>query len=165
MMKRLALSVGLHLIGICAAWAQADRPNPADAAVIEDCLEAARGSRQRRGECIGRLADACLKKAEDPSTYGMAECSRREHAVWDARLNRAYRALLRDLDPEQRTEVRNAQRAWTAFSQKKCRLHRVLEEGTIAIPIAAYCAMEEAGRQALFFEQLVGEGDNADAAR
>jgi uncharacterized protein YecT (DUF1311 family) len=164
-MNRIVLLAGLLVFGAGIALARADQPEPADAAAIEDCLKEARGKQAREEACIGRVADPCLDKAEDPSTHGMADCSRREHAVWDLRLNRAYRALMRDLEPAQRTELRNAQRAWIAFADKKCGLHRVLEEGTITIPIAAYCDMVETGRQALFLERLLGEGDNPDTAR
>ena len=113
-----------------------------------------------RGKCVGSIADACLDKSEDPSTYGMANCSRREQEVWDERLNAAYKELMSEVDRKQRISVRDMQRSWIAFRDKKCGLHSVLEEGSIVIPIIAYCYMEETGRQAVFLEQLVSEGDS-----
>lgn len=101
------------------------------------------------------------RQGDDPSTYGMAECSKREYLVWDERLNAAYRKLMAELDSGQRRELRDLQRAWIALSVKKCGFHRVMQpEGTIVIPIASYCAMQETGRQALFLEQMLGEGDS-----
>jgi uncharacterized protein YecT (DUF1311 family) len=91
----------------------------------------------------------------------MADCSRREHAVWGERLNLTYRKLLKDLDAKQRQELRELQRAWIAFSDRKCAFYRVMQpEGSIVIPIASYCAMHEVGRQAAFLETMLAEGDS-----
>jgi uncharacterized protein YecT (DUF1311 family) len=128
--------------------------------MVAKCLAEKAAANEDRVRCIGVVADPCLEKSEDPSTHGMADCSRREHAVWDERLNAAYRQLMIDLEPKQRVALREMQRAWIAFSDKKCEIHHVIEEGTITIPIAAYCAMVEVGRQAAFLETLLGDGDS-----
>ncbi|MCC6947039.1 MAG: DUF1311 domain-containing protein [Bradyrhizobiaceae bacterium] len=164
-MNRIAVLLVLYFIGACAAFAQADKPDPQDAAAVEACLKNARANSRPPESCIGIVADPCLDKAEDPTTYGTAKCSEREHLVWDERLNRAYRELMADLEPEKRTELRDMQRSWIAFSDKKCAMHGVLGEGSIVIPITAYCVLVEAGRQALFLEELLGEGDNPEATR
>ena len=90
----------------------------------------------------------------------MAEYSKREYLVWDERLNETYRLMTPELESEQRRELRDLQRAWIAFSDKKCGFYRVMQpEGSIVIPIASYCAMRETGRQAVFLEQMLEEGD------
>jgi uncharacterized protein YecT (DUF1311 family) len=134
---------------------------PADRAAIQRCLEEKASAGEERDTCVGSLADACLEKGEDPSTYGMAECSKREYLVWDERLNATYRTMMAELAPDQRRELRDLQRAWIAFSDKKCGFYRVIQpEGSIVIPIASYCAMRETGRQAVFLEMMHEEGDS-----
>lgn len=141
--------------------AAADDATPADRAAIRNCIQERLVDGEELERCIGAIADPCLDKGDDPSTYGMAECSKREYLVWDERLNAAYRKLMAELDAGQRRELRDLQRAWIALSDKKCGFHRVMQpEGTIVIPIASYCAMQETGRQALFLEQMLGEGDS-----
>lgn len=134
---------------------------PADRAAIQKCVDEKVAANEDRERCVGAIADACLEKSDDPSTYGMADCTRREHAVWDERLNAVYRQLMKELDAKQREELRDLQRAWIAFSEKKCGFYRVMQpEGSIIIPIAAYCTMEEMGRQAAFLETMLAEGDS-----
>jgi len=148
-----------------SAFGQADKPDPADTAAVETCLKNARANSRPPESCIGIVADPCLDNAEDPSTYGMVRCSVRECEVWDERLNRTYKKLMTELEPAKRTELRDMQRAWITFHEKKCDFHRVIEEGTVSIPLASYCGLEETGRQALFLEEMLGDGDNPEAAR
>jgi len=133
----------------------------ADHATVQRCLEEKVAANEERERCVGVIADPCLEKSEDPSTFGMADCSRREYAVWDERLNSTYRKLMKDIDAKQQRDLRDLQRAWIAFSDRKCGLYRVMQpEGSIVIPIAAYCTMQEVGRQATFLETMLEEGDS-----
>jgi uncharacterized protein YecT (DUF1311 family) len=158
-MRKSCLTVLASLI-MFLPEANAQDATPADRAAIENCVKEKLTAGEDRAKCVGVIADACLDKSEDPSTYGMANCGRREQEVWDERLNAAYKKLMADVDRKQRNSVRDMQRTWIAFRDKKCGLHGVLEEGSIVIPIIAYCYMEETGRQAVFLEQLVDEGDS-----
>jgi uncharacterized protein YecT (DUF1311 family) len=152
------MKLTLALLLMLWAAASAAQPASADRTVVEVCLaEKAKAGEQER--CIGVIADACLEKGDDPSTHGMADCSRREHAVWDERLNRVYRRLLREVDNATRARLREMQRAWIAFEDKKCGFHHVAEPGTAAVPMAAYCIMTETGRQVLFLERVFGPED------
>jgi len=150
----------LLLGGIGTAHAAEDA-TPADRAAIQRCLEEKAAAGEERETCVGVIADACLDKSEDPSTYGMAECSKREYLVWDERLNATYRKMMAELERDQQRELRDLQRAWIAFSDKKCSFYRVMQpHGSIVIPIASYCAMRESGRQAVFLEMMHEEGDS-----
>lgn len=160
MQKAMVFAV---VAGLLAAVqpAVAQDATPADRATVQKCLDEKIAASEEREGCVGVIADPCLEKSEDPSTFGMADCSRREYAVWDDRLNETYRKLMKELDAKQQRELRELQRAWIAFSDRKCGFHRVMQpEGSIIIPIAAYCAMQEVGRQATFLETMLAEGDS-----
>jgi uncharacterized protein YecT (DUF1311 family) len=159
----------IHRLGRCAVLAAAlflpsatvaQDATAADRSVIQQCLKARAAASEERERCVGAIADPCLDKGEDPSTYGMAECSKREYLVWDERLNTAYKKLMAELETGQRAQLQDMQRAWIAFSERKCGFYGVIQEGTIVIPISSYCAMQETGRQALFLEQMLDEGDS-----
>lgn len=51
-----------------------------------------------RSSCIGVVSSPCQAVPENSSTIGLAECSRRELAVWDERLNAAYKAWIGNCD-------------------------------------------------------------------
>ena len=150
--------VALSVVGTARA---AEDATPEDRAAIQRCLDEKAAAGEEREGCVGLIADACLDKSEDPSTYGMADCSKREYLVWDERLNATFRQMMADLSAEQRRELRDLQRAWIALSDRKCGFYRVMQpQGSIIIPIASYCAMRETGRQAVFLEMMHEEGDS-----
>src|SRR5262249_32335240 len=64
--------------------------------------------------CVGVVANACIQKARD-SNGTRIECYEREKAVWDARLNRAYKRLRRESEPDVRESYQKVQRAWMAY--------------------------------------------------
>ncbi|HEX5779913.1 MAG TPA: lysozyme inhibitor LprI family protein [Xanthobacteraceae bacterium] len=160
---RRTYTVCLSLIALTLAGeARAgDDATAEDRAAIQRCLDEKAAAGEERETCVGVIADACLDKSEDPSTYGMANCSKREYLVWDERLNATYRQMMAELAPDQRRELRNLQRVWIDLSDKKCGFYRVMQpQGSIIIPIASYCAMRETGRQAVFLEMMHEEGDS-----
>jgi uncharacterized protein YecT (DUF1311 family) len=161
-MHRTNAALIVALVFVLAGPAQASEDaTPEDRVAIQRCLDEKASAGAERDTCVGSLADACLEKGDDPSTFGMAECSKREYLVWDERLNGTYRKMMAELAPDQRLELRDLQRAWIAFSDKKCGFYRVMQpEGSIVIPIASYCAMKETGRQAVFLEMMHEEGDS-----
>lgn len=160
-MRRHILPMIALLIAGAGSAPAADDATPADRAAIRQCLDEKAAAGEERESCIGVVADACLDKGDDPSTYGMADCSKREYLVWDERLNETYRKIMAELEPGQQRELRELQRAWITFSDKKCGFYRVMQpEGSIVIPIASYCAMRETGRQAVFLETMHEEGDS-----
>lgn len=161
LLQRAARLTAWALLVVWPQPAPAQDATAADHATVQRCLEEKVAAGEERERCVGVIADACLEKGEDPSTFGMADCSRREHAVWDDRLNATFRKLMKELEPKQQRELRDLQRGWIAFSDKKCAFYRVMQpEGSIVIPIASYCAMQEVGRQAAFLETMAAEGDS-----
>lgn len=129
-----------------------DSPKPAVKAAIENCLaESAKANKQPEA-CIGVAADACLEKGEDPSTFGMIACHGDEADVWDDRLNRDYQVLMKSVDKER---IRDLERAWLVFRDKKCSYHQVEDDGQVGMIENIRCYMQETGRQALFLHDIV----------
>jgi uncharacterized protein YecT (DUF1311 family) len=161
-MRRIhAFLIAAFALALAVPALAAEDATPADRAAIQRCLDEKAAVGEERDTCVGSLADACLDKGDDPSTYGMADCSKREYLVWDERLNETYRRMMAELERDQQRELRDLQRAWIAFSDKKCSFYRVMQpQGSIIIPIASYCAMKETGRQAVFLEMMHEEGDS-----
>ena len=159
-MKRIAgisLAVLLSLAG--QSMAQSDKPDPRNAAAVQNCLKAAKDKPQGGEACIGVVADPCLESDDARSTADMVKCSSREHAVWDAMLNRAYGRLRETLEPAQVTKLRDMQRAWIASRDKTCAFYWDFHQGTMAVPMAAYCNLRETARRALFLRQFLGDDD------
>lgn len=68
---------------------------------------------------------ACIDKA-DSNDIEEAACLSAEQNIQDARLNRAYKALLGKLDTKEKEQLVNSERAWLAFHGKSSRLESAL---------------------------------------
>ena len=82
----------------------------------------------------------CMDKA-DGVTQNMVECIDAEIKRQDARLNKAYKALVADLNPERKKQLLEAQRAWLKFRDTNCAFYYDPEGGTIARVQAVDCMM------------------------
>lgn len=82
----------------------------------------------------------CMDKA-DGVTQHMVECIDAETKRQDARLNKAYKALVADLNPERKKQLLEAQRAWLKFRDTNCAFYFDPEGGTIARVQAVDCMM------------------------
>ena len=154
-----------------AAPALADGARPADRKTIAACIKSPAGNPD---SCIGKVSTPCMEQPGGSSTSGMVDCSAREMAVWDERLNEAYRKLVAgDLGqtealPENRPAeaardrpvkgaeiIRDMQRSWLAFRARKCDVNAMTSEGgTLSRVLYGGCVMTETGRQALFLQSL-----------
>ncbi|SHJ99238.1 Uncharacterized conserved protein YecT, DUF1311 family [Bradyrhizobium lablabi] len=74
----------------------------------------------------------------DGSTYDMVECLKGKTAQWDKQMNVAYQQALKDAMPQQREQLRAAQRLWIQYRDANC-LYYGLGEGTIARIDAGEC--------------------------
>jgi uncharacterized protein YecT (DUF1311 family) len=63
--------------------------------------------------------DACVKQSQGAMPK-QQDCAETELTYQEGRLNRAYKALLADLDDLDRRAAVEAQRAWLAFRDKDC---------------------------------------------
>jgi uncharacterized protein YecT (DUF1311 family) len=74
----------------------------------------------------------------DGNTFEMVECLKGKTAQWDKRMNVAYQQAVSDAMPQQREQLRAAQRLWIQFRDANC-LYYGLGEGTIARIDAGEC--------------------------
>jgi uncharacterized protein YecT (DUF1311 family) len=133
----------------------------------DDCF-AAGGTAET---CIGASAQACMVENEGGySTLAMGFCFDRELQYWDAALNAAYQQLRNQLaatDAENRTydanapsqadALRDMQRAWIAYRDRRCDYERSLwGGGTGGGPAGIACLMSETAHQALYLEEQLG---------
>jgi uncharacterized protein YecT (DUF1311 family) len=150
--------------GMSLAHAQ-DAPTAADRAVIDTCLAAAKKTKALPETCIGAVQKPCLDTPDGQSTLGMRECSNRETAVWDERLNKAYKAFLDqngDTDAERNGKtvkgadlIRDAERAWLTFRDKQCDVTGLpMEGGTGAYVLIDDCMLEQTAAHALWLEGI-----------
>jgi uncharacterized protein YecT (DUF1311 family) len=125
--------------------AQSETPDPADLAVVRECLAGHPG----KGEaCISTIATACIKHSEVPSVE--IDCYHRERLIWDTLLNSAYRDINAKLDDDQKLKARDMQRAWIYSRNQTCGFLYDYFQGSIAYPMIAYCENEETARRAIF---------------
>ena len=107
----------------------------------------------------------------------MEDCAARELAVWDEKLNAAYRTLtggaLGKVDalpanrPAENPRARaikgavllaDMENAWLALRTRKCdALALTAEGGTLARTIYSTCFLDETARQALFLQSIVDD--------
>jgi uncharacterized protein YecT (DUF1311 family) len=103
--------------------------------------------------CIGVVSDPCQNSPEGISNLGMTECLRRELAVWNERLNAAYKKWIDGCDDKKVCEARRKLgRAWLAQRDARCVLSSIELKGSMAIPMTSYCLLEQTARQALWLE-------------
>lgn len=136
-----------------------DPPRPAVKAAVEKCLAEKEKTNKPLEECIGVVADACLEKGEDTSTYGMIACHGDEADVWDERLNRDYQVLMKTMKGSGKERVRDLERAWIAFRDQKCAYRQLENEGQVGMIQNIHCYREETARQALFLGSIL-DGQN-----
>lgn len=184
--RYMARFAGLLLtIAVIGSAAYAEDARPEDTAAVNACLKlvktnqgarvpgapdeqdekpgaagslaaAAEAAPRNAESCIGVVANACQQKG-DTSTAGMIECQAREAAVWDVRLNAAYKKALAGAEPDVAEGYRKVQRAWIAYRDASCAQPRVVYKGTMAGPMSAYCVMEMTARQSLWLERWDAE--------
>jgi uncharacterized protein YecT (DUF1311 family) len=166
-----AAVLAVCFLGAVMAPAGADPAKPQDRAAIAACLKhvgeriaAQTGAPAPKPEepvgsidpasCVGIVASACQRQPGFGSTPGMIDCNHRELAVWDERLNRFYRIIVKGGGNTAKA-VQRAERAWLALRDAKCDLPSILEEGgSIVGPLESACLYEETARQALWLEQI-----------
>ena len=72
------------------------------------------------------------------NTFQMVECLKARTAQWDKRMTIAYQQALKDAAPQQREQLRAAQRLWIGYRDANC-LYYGMGEGTIARIDAGEC--------------------------
>ncbi len=124
--------------------------------------KAANPSKPDAASCIGVVSTPCLAVPTNVSTMAMADCLRRETAIWDECLNAAYKSWTSKCDSPDICEARRKlERAWLAYRDARCTLpHVEAQGGTIAIIEDADCLLDATARQAIWIEQRIATDAN-----
>jgi len=157
-MRRCLLTVLLAALAFpaLAKTPPAGPPADADVQTIDQCLIEQKAKNADAGTCIGKVSDLCMANPGGDTTYGMMDCSKREIAVWDFKLNAAYAALLKDASPNLESTLREAQRAWITDKEKTCLIpYAVFEGGTIAGPMGGSCVNDFTARRFLLLNDYL----------
>lgn len=153
-MRRQGFSLLLLMLLVSSA---SGAEQSADAAVTR-CLTAAEKDGADARRCIFIYADACVERAEDPSTVGQVACYDRETEVWDAKLNALYRKLMAGVSAEKAAALRESERSWIEARKQTCSFYSVFYEGgTMALPMAAACNTRQTGERVLFLKGFADE--------
>jgi uncharacterized protein YecT (DUF1311 family) len=115
---------------------------------------AARQALVDRASCIGAVSIRCIDAPGGSTTAGMNACLGRELAVWEERLNRAYRQALKGTSPKLAGAIRATQRAWLQWRDQRCRIPAFENEGgSIVGPETQSCRIDATAHQAIWLEQ------------
>jgi uncharacterized protein YecT (DUF1311 family) len=154
----VAMSAAM-VAAISTAASQSPKPSAAETKAIRACVAKYAGhEREIERRCLYELvAKPCQNSPEGQSNLGMADCHRREEAVWDSLLNDTFKALRDELDDdEQKSRLRDMQRAWIADRDATCGFYHHKIRGSMAVPMAAACLTRETMRRVLVLEAFRG---------
>jgi hypothetical protein len=146
---------------VAAAPALAQRATPADTAAVKACLKAAQEKGAFGGECVGVVADPCIKTAaptDDGGNTKVKACAARELAVWNALLDDALKHVAKGGFAETTKAVTNAQKSWATSRDQLCPVFDKIEPGMYHGG-ANYCRLQETARRVLSLVKL-GEAVN-----
>ena len=161
---RHLLLITFALVMAGPSLAHAVDPPAKDVATIDDCL---RKQQQRKGgssqeadeaACLMRIAKPCMGGDEaGAADHRKMDCLARERLVWDKSLNDSYTFLMKALDPDQQTKLRDMQRSWIQTRDLTCAFWYDYFQGTMANPMIAYCNNRETARRAIFLRVFAGD--------
>jgi uncharacterized protein YecT (DUF1311 family) len=93
------------------------------------------------------------EKSCDGNTFEMVECLKAKTAQWDNRMTIAYQQAMKDAVPQQREQLRAAQRLWIQYRDANC-LYYGMGEGTIARIDAGECMRNMTQARARELEEI-----------
>ncbi|BBL71381.1 lysozyme inhibitor LprI family protein [Methylogaea oryzae] len=95
----------------------------------------------------------CMDKAAG-ITSAMLDCIGAETKLQDARLNKAYQALMATLPPARKQQLQEAQRAWLQYRDANCGFYADPAGGAIATVNASDCFLSATAGRAKELERL-----------
>jgi uncharacterized protein YecT (DUF1311 family) len=133
------------------------KPKASDNVKVHQCFNTAIENGNSPVQCIGLASEACQSEPNMASTIGMSECNWREQAVWDTLLNKYYQDLRKGLTKNGKKILRDIQKVWITWRDKKCELPYALAEGgSIARPLATACTMRATALRAIELADAAG---------
>jgi hypothetical protein len=139
-----------------ASPALAQKAAPADIAALKACLKTAGEKATFGGECVGIVADPCIKAAapsDDGGSTKVKACAARELAAWTPLLDDALKRITKGGFPELVKAVTAAQKSWAASRDQLCPVYDKIEPG-MYLGGAAYCRLQETARRVLSLDKL-----------
>ncbi len=151
----------LALVLLATPASAAPKPTPQDLKAVQTCLAGQEG--ELGAKCIGMIADACIKAAENKELGNVAvdkanACAARELAVWEAQLETELKAVKSGGFNDIIKAVADAQTTWRASREKLCPVFAKVEPGMLN-GAADYCRLQETARRVLLLRRL-GEAVN-----
>jgi uncharacterized protein YecT (DUF1311 family) len=142
---------------VFGAWF-ACAPAHAAGSSVEACIKAARPATAAQERCIGKMSSACIGPDEGARSDGdVIGCLDGEQAQWDRLLNAAYQAMMKGLEPEQQTKLRDMQRSWIETRKKTCDFYYDYFQGSMAYPMIANCMNRETARRAIYLRGFAND--------
>ena len=124
---RLAPACLVFAFGIACAASPETTPGPRETAAIDGCLAKADTEQTAYRACIGKGVEACLD-VDDPGA--VFDCQDRETAIWGRKLNESYAVLMRGLTAGARSRLRDMQRVWLSYLEKRCSYEQLWSPST-----------------------------------
>jgi hypothetical protein len=158
-MKCVAASGFLWGLFMCLGLGQPANGAPAtisnDGKTIAECINAARQADGFAGNCIGMIADPCIKAARDRDSYvkDAKACAARELAIWLVRLRDSILIIKKNGSSEMTASVMAAQKNWESSRDKLCPVFNGLDPGAF-LGAGDYCRLREAAGRVLLLERL-----------
>ena len=152
-------SVVFCLLAALPAKAEDDRPDPRDAAAIQQSIKVKNGRNIAWENFIGTVSELGIKDEMAMPPSEIMACYERERLVWDSILNDSFRRLRAKLEDKQVRKMREMQRAWITSRDKSCEFIYDYFEGSMANPMNAACQTRETGRRALFLRGFADDRD------
>ena len=78
------------------------------------------------------------------------DCLDRERLVWDKVLNNSYKTMMKALDADQQTRLREMQRSWMQTRDLTCAFWYDYFQGATANPMIGLLQQPRAARRAIF---------------
>ena len=155
----LAMTAAVAWLAAGSVQAQERKPTRKEVDVIRACaVKYANDASEAERRCLFNLvAGPCAKRSKLASDRDRVECFDLERAIWDDLLNENFKSLNGGLDDEQKTKVRDMQRAWIAYRDTTCAFYYDKIQGTMANTMITACRARETARRALllaFFATL-----------
>lgn len=90
-------------------------------------------------------------------TIEMMDCITAETERHDKLLNASYKSLMKELEPERATQLRDAQRAWIKFRDLDCSFRN--SGGSLGRIVTAECYMNMTAERAAFLGEVMEGGE------
>jgi hypothetical protein len=150
-----AVSTVLAITCLLAAPANAQKAAPADTNAIEACLKKAEMDGNAGFNCVGLIADPCIKSVKQTNDYVEAakKCAARELAVWNELMPKAVAGVKKGGFKEAENATGAAQKAWIESVKVLCPVFDAIEPGMF-FGGSVYCRLQETGRRTIMLHRL-----------